>query len=314
MIGEGEILWSEIYRPHKISDCIIPDTIKKIFQQYVDSKQIPTLMLIGSSGTGKTSAAKAMCDEIGADYIFINGSLENGIDLLRTKIQGFGSSVSFTGGRKVIIVDEADNLTHPAQLALRGVMEELSKNCSFIFTCNHKNRIMKEIHSRCATVEFKLLNKDKTAMAVAFLNRVFDILKKENVTYDKNVIVELIKKYFPDYRKILNELQKYSVATKTIDIGVLSAVQDAKFDELIRFIKNKDFTNLRRWAGQNSDNDPLTTMRYLYDNMSTIFTLNTLPVLVVLTGKYMYQASFCADQEINLVAYLTEVMCDCEFK
>lgn len=313
MIGQGEILWSEIYRPHKVSECILPEALKSTFQQYVDKQEIPNLLLTGSTGTGKSSVARALCDEIGADYIFINGSLENGVDLLRTKIQGFGSSVSFTGGRKVIIMDEADNLTHAAQLAFRGVIEELSVNCSFIFTCNYKNRIDQAIHSRCATVEFKLANSDKPVMAKAFYARVEEILKKEKITYDGAVVGKLIMKFFPDYRKVLNELQKYSV-NGTIDDGILAQISDAKVDELISYLKAKDFKGLRKWVGSNSDNDSLMVMRTLYDRMSEVFKPVSLPVLVVLTGKYLEYSKGCLDQEINLAAYLTEVMVECEVK
>lgn len=314
MIGQGEILWAEIYRPHKVSECILPDAVKATFQQYVDKEQIPNLLLTGSTGTGKSSVAKAMCDEIGADYIFINGSLENGVDLLRTKIQGFGSSVSFTGGRKVIIMDEADNLTPAAQLAFRGVIEELSVNCSFIFTCNYKNRIIEAIHSRCATIEFKLAAKDKVAMAEAFYARVTEILNKEKITFDAAVVGKLIMKFFPDYRKVLNELQRYAAKNGTINEEILSQLTEAKIDELVGYLKAKDFKNLRKWVGSNSDNDSGMIMRALYDRMAEIFKPQSLPVLVVLTGKYMYQSGYSVDQEINLAAYLTEVMVECEVK
>lgn len=314
MIGQGEILWAEIYRPHKVSECILPDAVKATFQQYVDKEQIPNLLLTGSTGTGKSSVAKAMCDEIGADYIFINGSLENGVDLLRTKIQGFGSSVSFTGGRKIIIMDEADNLTPAAQLAFRGVIEELSVNCSFIFTCNYKNRIIEAIHSRCATIEFKLAAKDKVAMAEAFYARVTEILNKEKITFDAAVVGKLIMKFFPDYRKVLNELQRYAAKNGTINEEILSQLTEAKIDELVGYLKAKDFKNLRKWVGSNSDNDSGMIMRALYDRMAEIFKPQSLPVLVVLTGKYMYQSGYSVDQEINLAAYLTEVMVECEVK
>lgn len=313
MIGQGEILWAEIYRPHKVSECILPEALKSMFQQYVDKQEIPNLLFTGGTGAGKSSIAKAMCDEIGADYIFINGSLENGVDLLRTKIQGFGSSVSFTGGRKVIIMDEADNLTPAAQLAFRGVIEELSVNCSFIFTCNYKNRIIEAIHSRCATVEFKLQAKDKPVMAKEFFLRTEEILKKEKISYDQAIVGKLIMKFFPDYRKVLNELQKYSI-NGTIDEGILAQISDAKVDELIGHLKTKDFPKLRKWVGANSDNDSLMIMRVLYDKMSEIFKPGSLPVLVVLTGKYLEYSKGCLDQEINLAAYLTEVMVECEFK
>lgn len=314
MIGEGEILWAEIYRPHKVSECIMPEALKATFQSYVDKQEIPNLLLTGSTGTGKTSVARAMCEEVGADYIFINGSLENGVDLLRTKIQSFGSSVSLMGGRKVIIVDEADNLTNAAQLAFRGVIEELSVNCSFIFTCNYKNRIIDAIHSRCATIEFKLAAKERKAMAEAFYGRVAEILKKEKIEFVDKVVAQLIIKFFPDYRKVLNELQRYSSATGAVDEGILSQVSEAKIDELIGFLKAKDFPKLRRWVGQNSDNDSVMIIRALYDKMSDIFTPNTMPVLVLLQGKYLEYAKGCQDHEINLAAFLTEVMVECEVK
>jgi DNA polymerase III delta prime subunit len=313
MIEGKEFLWVEIYRPRKVQDCIIPDATKSIFQAYVDKKQVQNLILSGVPGTGKTTVARAMCEEIGLDYILINGSVERGIDSIRTKVQEFGTSVSFNGGRKVIIVDEADNLTNDAQLALRGVIEELSVNCTFIFTCNHKHKIHEGIHSRCPEIIFKLQPTDKALMATAFYKRTLEILKTENIPYDAPTVQAMIKKFFPDFRKTLGELQKYS-QTGSIDAGIFAQLADAKIEELVVHLKAKDFKALRKWVGLNSDNDAALIMRALYDKMADIFTPNTLPVLVVLTGKYSFQAGYCRDQEINLAAYLTEVMVECECK
>jgi DNA polymerase III delta prime subunit len=255
-----------------------------------------------------------MCEEIECDYIIINGSDESGIDTLRVKIKGFASSVSLTGtGRKVIIIDEADYLTANAQAAFRGVIEEFSKNCSFIFTCNFKNRIIQPLHSRCAVIDFKLQNGQKAKMASAFLKRVEQILKEEKVSYDLKVVAELITKFFPDYRRILNELQRYSVGG-TIDVGILSNVGDFKITELVAFLKEKDFRSVRKWVAQNTDNDTHRIMREIYDKLYDVLNPATIPMAVILLGKYQYQAAFAADQEINLMAFLTELMVDCEFK
>ncbi len=314
MLQNVELLWVEKYRPKTIEDCILPENFKKTFQEYVTRKEIPNMILSGSAGVGKTTVARAMCEEIECDYIIINGSDESGIDTLRVKIKGFASSVSLTGtGRKVIIIDEADYLTANAQAAFRGVIEEFSKNCSFIFTCNFKNRIIQPLHSRCPVIDFKLQNGQKAKMASAFLKRVEQILKEEKISYDLKVVAELITKFFPDYRRILNELQRDSVGG-TIDVGILSNVGDFKITELVAFLKEKDFRSVRKWVAQNTDNDTHRIMREIYDKLYDVLNPATIPMAVILLGKYQYQAAFAADQEINLMAFLTELMVDCEFK
>ena len=309
-----QILWVEKYRPKTIADCILPEQLKNTFQQYVDKKEIPNLIFAGSAGVGKTTVAKAMCDEIGADYIMINGSDESGIDTLRTKIKGFASTVSLIGGRKVIIIDEADYLNpNSTQPAFRGVIEEFASNCSFIFTCNYKNRIIQPIHSRCSVIDFKLQNGQRAKMATLLLKRVKEILKIEGVDFDEKVLAEVITKYFPDYRRVLNELQRYSVSGK-IDVGILSTIADVKLNELVEGLRDKNFKEVRKWVGTNSDNDANKIFREIYDKMYDILKPETIPLAVVLIGKYQYQSAFVVDQEINLMAFLTEMMIDCEFK
>ena len=306
-------LWVERYRPKTIEDCILPDAIKSTFQEYVNRKEIPNLLLSGSAGVGKTTIAKALCNEIGCDYIVINGSDESGIDVLRNKIKNYASSVSLSGGRKVVIIDEADYLNpNSTQPALRGAIEEFASNCSFIFTCNYKNRIIDPIHSRCSVIDFRI-NGSKAKMASAFFKRVEWILEQENITYSKDVVAAVITKHFPDNRRILNELQRYSVSG-TIDSGILSNVSDIQLDSLVDALKSKDFASTRKWVTSNLDNDPVKIYRKIYDGFYDVLKPNSVPQLVLILAKYQYQAAFVADAEINMTACLTEIMVDCSFK
>ena len=313
MISEKNFLWVEEYRPKTVADCILPEALKASFQTFVDQKEIPNLILSGTAGVGKTTIARAMCEEIGADYILINGSVENGIDTLRMKVMSFASAASLTGGRKVIIIDEADNLTPEAQKGFRGVIEEFAGNCSFIFTCNFIKRIIEPLHSRCACIDFRLQGKDKALMAMGFFKRIETILKLEEVEYDKAAVTQLVTKFFPDYRRILNELQRYSRNGK-IDDGILTNLANVKIDELVEYLKAKEFKSVRKWVGNNSDTDSAAIMRSLYDKMADIFKPQCLPALIILLAKYQYQESFCADKEISLMACMMEIMCECEIK
>lgn len=309
----SEFLWVEKYRPQTVADCILPDRIKKIFQEYVDKGTIPNLMLTGSAGVGKTTVALAMCQQIGSSHIFINSSEERGIDMLRTKIKGFASTLSFTGGRKVIILDEADYLTPEAQAGLRGAIEEFSSNCTFIFTCNFKSRLIDALHSRCSVIDFSLKTEEKPKMAMLLFKRLSNILETEGVTYDKAVLQQIIGKFFPDYRRTLNELQRYS-ASGSIDAGTLSQVSDVrKIAELVGFLKEGNFSEMRKWVVANSDIEPARIYRRIYDSLYEYFKPESIPQAVVVIAKYQYQSGFVADQEINLVACLTELMVDCEY-
>jgi DNA polymerase III delta prime subunit len=306
------LLWTEAHRPKTIEECILPDRLKKPFQEYVNSEKIPHLLLSGGAGVGKTTVAKAMCNQIDADYIMINGSDESGIDVFRTKIKDFASSMSFTGGRKVIIIDEADYLNpNSTQPALRNAMEEFASNCSFIFTCNFKNRIIDPLHSRCAVVDFTLKNDEKTKMAGQFFKRIQTILQSEKVEYEDKVIAELIKKHFPDFRRILNELQRYSQFGK-IDVGILAQIGDISIAEITKHLKNKDFGAIRKWVAT-ADFDAATLYRKLYDSLYEVLQPQSIPQAVIILADYQYKQAFVADAEINTVACLTELMVSVEF-
>lgn len=310
----SDFLLVEKYRPHTVEDCILPDRIKSVFSEYVKEGNIPNLMLTGPAGCGKTTIAKAMCEQLGLNHLFINSSEERGIDMLRTKIKGYASTISLTGGRKVIILDEADYLTPEAQAALRGAIEEFSENCSFIFTCNFKARLIDALHSRCAVVDFGLKGDEKPKMAVKMLKRLEQILSTEGITYDKVVLVKLIERYFPDYRRLLNELQRHAVSGN-IDAGVVSELSGIKsLSELIKALKDKDFAAMRKWVVVNSDVDTSRIYRNVYDGLMEFLKPESVPAAVVTLAKYQYQAAFVADQELNLVACLTELMVECEVK
>jgi len=306
------ILWTEKYRPNKVDDCILHDSIKSTFQEFVNRKEIPNLILSGTAGVGKTTIAKALCKEVGCDYLVINGSDERRLDDMRNKVKNYATAMSFLGGRKVIIIDEADNLTIDSQKALRGIIEDVSINCSFIFTCNQKNRIIEPIHSRCSVIDFKI-NGAKAKLASSFFKRVETILQLENIKYDKEVVAAVITKYFPDNRRILNELQRYSVSG-VIDKGILGNVTEIQIEDLIKAIKEKNFGSTRKWVSNNLDNDPSKIFRKLYDVLFDKFTPNAVAALIVILAKYQYQSSFVADQEINLMACLTEIMSESDFK
>jgi DNA polymerase III delta prime subunit len=306
------LLWTEKYRPRTVEDCILPERLKAVFQQYVNQKEIPNLLLAGGAGVGKTTIAKAMCNEIGCDYMVINGSDENGVDTIRVKIKNYASSVSLSGGRKVIILDEADYLTPNAQAILRNAIEEFAANCSFIFTCNYKNKIIDPLHSRCAVIEFGLKNGEKAQMASAFFKRITHILNTEKVEFDEKVIAEVVKKHFPDFRRVINELQRYSKLGK-IDVGILSQIGDISLTQIVKHLKEKDFTSVRKWAAT-SEIDNTTFFRKLYDALYDIVKPQSIPQAVLILADYQYKQAFVADHEINLVACLTEIMANVEFK
>ena len=309
-----EFLWSQKYRPKKISECILPERLKTVFQEFVSSGNIPNLLLTGTAGVGKTSVALAMCQELNLDHIFINSSQERGIDTLRNKIIGYASTFSFGGKRKVIILDEADYITPEAQAGLRGAIEEFSTNCTFIFTCNFKARLIEAIHSRCSVIDFALHGNERSHMALEFYNRLSEILRIENVQYDKAALIEIIKKFFPDYRRTLNEIQRYS-KNGSIDAGVISQISLVKsIEDLVNHLKDKNFGEMRKWVVLNSDMDVARLFRKIYDCMYDYMKPESIPQAVVILAKYQYQSAFVADQEINFVACLTEIMVDCEFK
>ena len=306
------LLWTEKYRPQTVEDCILPDRLKKPFQEYVDQKNIPNLLLSGGAGVGKTTVAKAMCEEIGCDYMVINGSDESGIDTFRMKIKNYASSMSLAGGRKVIIIDEADYLNpNSTQPALRNAIEEFASNCSFIFTCNYKNRIIEPLHSRCAVIDFGLRNGEKAKMASAFFKRIQSILQSEKIDSEDKVLAELVKKHFPDFRRVINELQRYS-QFGSIDTGILAQIADVSLSEIIKSLKEKDFGSVRKWVATH-EVDPNTLYRKLYDAMYESLKPQSIPQAVVILADYQYKTAFVADQEINTVACLTELMVNCEF-
>ena len=310
----SEYLWVEKYRPTTIDECILPDSIKTTFNDMVSSGELQNLLLSGGAGCGKTTIAKALCNELDAEYIMINCSEDGNIDTLRTKIRNFASTVSMSGEKKVVILDEFDySNAQSTQPALRGFIEEFSDNCRFILTCNFKNRIIESLHSRCTNVEFRIPNKEKPKLAMSLLERVKEILKKEEVPYEEPVLAELISKHFPDFRRIINELQRYSVAG-TIDIGILSQIGEIQIKSLVNAMKTKNFKDVRKWVVENLDNDQTQIFRNLYDALNEHLEPASIPQAILIIADYQYKAAFVADHEINLTACLTEMMMGCEIK
>ena len=312
----SNFIWVEKYRPKTIEECILPEATKKTFQSFLDKGEIPNMLLAGPPGIGKTTVAKALCNELGVDVYVINGSDEGRfLDTVRNNAKNFASTVSLTSDskHKVIIIDEADNTSNDVQLLLRAFIEEFAGNCRFIFTCNYKNKILEPLHSRCAVVEFGIKGKDRQSIAAQFFKRLQEILGAEGVQYEPKVLVELINKHFPDWRRVLNEIQRYSVSGK-IDSGILATFSDIAVNELVKNLKGKNFAEVRKWIVSNLDNDTTVLMRRIYDACYSSLTNDTVPAAVLIIAKYQYQAAFVADQEINMLACLTEIMVECEFK
>jgi DNA polymerase III delta prime subunit len=309
-----EFLWVEKYRPRRIDDAVLPAELKQTFQQFVEDGNVPNLLLSGRAGIGKTTVAKAMLEQLDCDYMMINGSLNGNIDTLRHEIKNFASSVSLQGGRKYVILDEADYLNpNSTQPALRNFMEEFSKNCGFILTCNFKNKIIEPLQSRCSVVEFKIPSAEKPKIASAFFKRVKDILTNENVKFDPKAVAATVEKYFPDWRRTLNELQRYA-ATGEINSGILANFHDDNLKLLMTTLKEKSFTDMRKWVATNTDLDTSTFFRKIYDTAADFLKPSSVPQLVLTLADYQYKSAFVADQEINLAACLTEIMVECEFK
>ena len=312
----SDFIWVEKYRPKLIDECILPDSIKKTFQDFVIAGEIPNMLLSGPPGIGKTTVAKALCEQLGADFYVINGSDEGRfLDTVRNNAKNFASTVSLTSEskHKVIIIDEADNTTSDVQLLLRASIEEFSANCRFIFTCNYKNKIIQPLHSRCTVIDFAVNKRDKPTIAAQFFSRINDILDKENIRSDKKVVAELINKHFPDWRRVLNECQRYSAGGE-IDSGILASFSDVSINDLTKNLKEKNFSEVRKWVSTNLDNDTTLLFRRIYDSFYETLVANSIPAAVLILAKYQYQVAFVADQEINMLACLTEIMVECTFK
>jgi DNA polymerase III delta prime subunit len=312
----SDFIWVEKYRPKTIGECILPESTKSMFQEFLNKGEIPNMLLAGPPGIGKTTVAKALCNELGVDFYVINGSDEGRfLDTVRNNAKNFASTVSLssTAKHKVVIIDEADNTGNDVQLLLRAFIEEFAGNCRFVFTCNYKNKILEPLHSRCAVIDFGIKGKEKAALAGSFFKRLQNILDAEGVRYDQKVLAELINKHFPDWRRVLNECQRYSVGGQ-IDSGILASFSDISVNELVKFLKDKNFTEVRKWVVANLDNDASHLLRRVYDACYDCLSPATIPAAVLVIAKYQYQCAFVADQEINLLAALTELMVECEFK
>ena len=312
----NDFLWVEKYRPQTVDECILPESVKSTFKSFLDQGEIPNLLLSGTAGVGKTTIAKALCNELGADFYVINGSDEGRfLDTVRNQAKNFASTVSLTSSsrHKVLIIDEADNTTPDVQLLLRASIEEFQKNCRFIFTCNFKNKIIEPLHSRTTVVEFNVRGQTKQELAGAFFNRCRDILQREEITFSDRVVAEVVQKHFPDFRRVLNELQRYS-SSGSIDTGILASLSEVRLEELTKALKDKEFSTVRKWIVSNLDNDPNAILRTVYDSLYSSLTPRSIPQAVLIIAKYQYQSAFVADQEINLLAALTELMVECEYK
>ena len=311
-----EFLWVEKYRPNIIDDCILPQTIKEVFKGFVKQGELPNLMLSGTAGVGKTTIAKALCDEIGASYIIINGSDEGRfLDTVRNRVRQFATTVSLTSGasHKVVIIDEADNTTNDVQLSLRTAVEEFHSNCRFIFTCNFSNKIIEPLHSRCTGVDFRIKPDQAIKLQGQFFDRLKTILTKEDVKFEDKVLAKLVRRYYPDWRRLINECQRYA-ANGSIDSAILVDVADVNLDSLLSSLKKKEFTNVKNWVVQHMDNDPSMVMRKVYDNIYSVMKPASIPEAVLIIAKYMRDIAVVPDQEINMLACLTEIMMSCEFK
>ena len=312
----NDFLWVEKYRPTTVDECILPESVKNTFKSFLEQGEIPNLLLSGTAGVGKTTIAKALCNELGADFYVINGSDEGRfLDTVRNQAKNFASTVSLTSSskHKVLIIDEADNTTPDVQLLLRASIEEFQKNCRFIFTCNFKNKIIEPLHSRTTVVEFNVRGQTKQQLAASFFDRCRDILEREEVPFQPRVVAEVVQKYFPDFRRTLNELQRYA-STGSIDTGILAALGDANVDSLVEGLKDKRFNDVKKWVTQNLDSDPTSIMRKLYDNLSGVMEGPSIAAAVLIIAEYQYKSAFVVDQEINLLACLTQLMLECEFK
>ena len=311
----AEFIWSEKYRPKTIDDCILPDRLKKLFSKQVESGEVQNMILSGGPGIGKTTVAKALCEELGVNYMVVASSEDRGMEMLRTKIRNYASSMSFDGRYKVIILDEADGITLDAQKGLRGAMNEFSENCKFVLTCNYKSKLIDAIQSRCPSIDFNLRNDERPQLAGLLFNRIKTILKTENVEYDEKVLAKIVKTYFPDFRRTINEVQRIARANEKLDavaLADMNAVRD--LGTLMKALKDKDFKEMRKWVVANTDNDPTHVFRSIYDGLTDHMKSDSIPMACLILAKYMHQASMVADQEINLVACLTELMVDCEYE